>query len=447
MKRVTKIAIYILIFLLFLQKIYVAHTLAQANKERTIELVMKRSYNCSFVVKDLYFTVPDCRQYQEGDILEVNGRVEASFSKDSWWFDRGFFLKKRLLVSSIHKINLSDVSLEVWLKHWLLVLQLKKQQWLAEFLSSFSLDQGYLIGKIGFGSSQVGSTAVYHLFETTGTQYLLSISGFHLSLGLLFFSRVADKYLSRRWLGVVIILVALLYFLLVSSALPLVRAFLMMSLSTLAGLVLYRQSNALRVLFILVLLFIYFDTSIISTISFQLSFMASIALIWMSRLIQNEKIRQNQKNLLNNLSIYSYISIKNAYILNTLKVSFIVQLFLFPLVLHHFQEFNFFSIVTNVLVVWLFPLVILLSFVLFLSTLFGISNFLLLLFSLPLRFFAQMILTILTITSHFSLVVKASVFLWWEVAIYYLFLFSLLLAWQRSMKQQDDLSLQEYFKL
>jgi ComEC/Rec2-related protein len=426
MKKVFKIIIYIVIILLFLQKIHRVETDVKTKKIRSNILISSVPSSCELENRNYIFVLPDCSRYMPGQALEVAGYVNAGFSSDGSMFDTAFFNKKRLIIESINPINNMVVSPDLWLKYLFFVFNDRKRSMLDDLLPLFDLQTGYLTGKLGFDFSQVRSREVSHLFKITGTQYLASISGFHLNIVVRFFRNIFSGFLKNKFLNLISLLVSSFYLLSIGPKIPLVRAFLMLLFSIISTKFLLRQNNSIHSLFIVGLLLIYNDISAINSISFQLSFVATASIIFFTKNFKSNSLANlhtsnfvfNKKTIKKGY-MSGFLSKIGNYIIDSAKISIYVQLAVTPLVLYYFNEFSIISLFVSIALTWLLPGIIISSFLLFSLKILEVKEVLMRILILPLSFLSKLFLSILKIFDNEIFLIKVEKFslcyvlIWW----------------------------------
>ncbi len=433
MKNIIKIIIYILIITLLLQRLYIRQTNNKANEIRQSVLISEIPYNCVFESSLYNFELPDCEAYKTGTIIQINAALDPNFSTLSNESDINIFEKKRLIIESIDHIQSIWSSPELWFEYIFYFSQIRARLVLIDFLSLFDANDSYLIGQLNFGFSQLRSESISHLFKVTGTQHLASISGYNLSLVVGLFTNSASNFLGKRSVGVFSLIVSSLYLLLVGNKLPLVRAFLMLFFGVIATSFLLRQSNPSNALFLTVILLLLSDISVISSISFQLSFVATASIIYFTNQFSHFKnfktnslasLHLNEISNDNELSKHGHtantISVIKKYILDSIKISIYVQSIITPLVIFHFMEFSIISLLVSIALTWLVTAIILLSFISIFFYLLELNDVFLRLIVLPLGFLSKVFIAILNLFDNQLFLVKVSYFPWWYVLVWWL---------------------------
>ena len=182
---------------------------------------------------------------------------------------------------------------------------------------------------------------VYKEYQANGTTHLFAVSGMHISALALFLSMIFRKIKLKEWLGnIIIVLFLLFYMFLVGFTPSVLRGGLLFIF-----LLLNRKSKlnlkTINVLYLLFLLLVFINPFNIYNLGFIYSFLTSFGLILFSK-----KITGN-------------------YFIKLIKTSTIAFLFSFPVTIYHFYEINLLTILNNIIVV---PIVTIILFPLTLAT-------------------------------------------------------------------------------
>lgn len=432
-KNIIKIIIYILIITLFLQRIYNRQTFNKAKEIRQSVLISVLPYNCKFETSDYIFQLPDCLSYKNGEIVKMVAHLSPIFSRVDSSSDTGFFEKKGLIIESIARNQSILTSPELWFQYIFYIFQIKTRSALIGFLALFDANDGYLIGQLSFGFSQFKSESVSHLFKITGTQHLASISGYNLSLVVIIFMNYFKSFFGKKAVGILSLCVSSFYLLLIGNQIPLVRAFLMFAFSVISTSFLLRQGNSAVALFLAAIILILIDMTVLSSISFQLTFAATASIIYF--ILKFKYFNHSDTNKLAHLHLGNISdtssTIKNShiseykqiifdYIKDSIRISLYVQIMLTPLVLFHFEEVSVISLIVSIGLIWLVPGLTSLSYILFTLYLLKLNEILLRIFILPLVFMSKIFILILNLFDNQKYMVKISYFPWWYVLVWWL---------------------------
>ncbi|MBP9792135.1 MAG: ComEC/Rec2 family competence protein [Rickettsiales bacterium] len=212
--------------------------------------------------------------------------------------------------------------------------------------------------------------AVMDHMRKSGLSHVLSVSGMHLSLlsiicffviryGLSCFAGFCQRYNTKK-IAAYFALAATLFYLLISGAyIAAVRAFIMVALVTIA-VILDREADAKRSVCLAAFIILLFAPESVFNPSFQLSFVAVLALVSayeLYLLLDNGKEKQR--------SVFSKVKI---YLIATAFSSFIAGSATAIFVIYNFNNYSNYSLLANVLVapvvsIIIMPMVVL-SFIL-----------------------------------------------------------------------------------
>ena len=201
-------------------------------------------------------------------------------------------------------------------------------------------------------------------FAHLGLQHLLAISGFHFS----FFAWLCNLLLRPFCpfkLRIALLITALCaYFFFLGCAPSILRAFTAFSLFSLAA-PLKRRSSALNLLGVALIVELLIDPLVLTSLSFQLSFLCTLALLLYAPLMHpfcRLFLKERTPLEIKTMSLRD----KHGYLLGsllckTLALNLAIHLFSLPLLLHLFHKFPLLSLLYNLF----FPFCVFLSLLLF----------------------------------------------------------------------------------
>ena len=217
------------------------------------------------------------------------------------------------------------------------------------------------------GERQGITSALRHPFNQTGLGHVLAVSGLHIGLvaGMSFFLfkwllyrsyRLALTLDVRKLAALLTCLPVVLYTLLAGFQVSSQRAMIMV-LAFLASILMGREREVWSTLSLAGLIVLLIDPNALFSISFQLSFMAVIGILWLAPAIVNlfrrsESLPPERKPAHNRLT---------DYFLGLAAVSVAATFFLLPLTCYYFHRIPLVSIMANLTVVpilgiWVIPL-------------------------------------------------------------------------------------------
>lgn len=224
------------------------------------------------------------------------------------------------------------------------------------------------------GEQNFISPAILEKIRQCGLAHLLSISGFHMTLAglsfvifiryfLNFFPIIALNFDVKK-ISAVFALVACFFYLKISnSSLPAKRAFLMVGIMMLSYFI-NQKFNSKRAVMIALAGLLILNPWIIFNISFQLSFIAILVLVYF---YQNYSLTNKINNRANNhainkkiflYKIFNHLQIIFLQIKNIFFISILIQIATTPFLMNSFHNFSLISPITNIFAIPLASLII-----------------------------------------------------------------------------------------
>ncbi|MBQ4472594.1 MAG: ComEC/Rec2 family competence protein [Alphaproteobacteria bacterium] len=223
-----------------------------------------------------------------------------------------------------------------WIDDWRHKIMFRLQ----ELLSS---DQAQIAVPLVVGEQQIVSQKLYDIYRKAGIAHILSVSGFHMVLlaGFVFFlirgllclvPAVVLRINTKKVAAVAALAVTGLYLLLSGCQVPAIRSFLMIALVFLAVLT-DRRVWSLYSLLLIGFVLLLFRPEWIASVSFQLSFVAVLVLVGLLE------------------SVYRWLPAAKLYqwFLAALCANMMVTIALAPFIIYHFNQFNPYGVVGNLL--------------------------------------------------------------------------------------------------
>ncbi len=248
----------------------------------------------------------------------------------------------------------------------------------------------------------------------SGTRHIVSISGMHMIIvtQILMFTALALGLWRQQAFYLVIVLM-FLYIIMIGAPASAVRAGIM------AGLILLAQNlgrlrNPIIALVLAATLMLLFDPMLIkSDIGFQLSFMATLSIIYLKPIL-DKKIK--------NWPDFFHLK-------DILTMTLAAQIGVLPLLVFHFGQFSLISPVANLLIVPLLPIIMILGIIVSFVGLFWLNLAEIIIW--PIWLILTYVIKIIDYLSSFSWASSQSLgqfpFLGLTIIIYYLFLFLIIL--------------------
>lgn len=328
--------------ILFLRLLQVYKIWGNFGKKEGVEFelqILEINKNCWFSEQNFIFQLKDCFQYQIGSTLLIIGRAVGES-------DNNFWSPKRLEVESVMPIVNTITSLKSWIACLNQSIIGLKNALLERVIGYIPEPNFSLMVNMIFGKVAVLPPSLDHSFKVTGTQHVMAASGFNISvIGMLLnvFSRRFGRLQSLAiwWIGIFI------YVFSTDLSITLFRAALMAIFKRMGSDIGQKTFHNLNLLIIVCALILFLDPYLLFDISFQLSATATLGIILFLPLIGITDPAAESTTV---LSLKSFF--KEAF-----QTTLAAQAFALPIILFHFGELSFLSVLVNTFLLWLTPII------------------------------------------------------------------------------------------
>lgn len=283
-------------------------------------------------------------EYEYGDFIKAKGALEKP--KNFGNFDYSAYLSKDNIYFLMKDpfIALEKRGGGSFIKRKLFSLKDEFEKNINSFLPSPESD---LLNGILFGSKSDIPKELYDNFVKTGTAHIIALSGFNITIIVIFLAWIFG-YFSSNAKAVVIsaIVVVSLFVVMTGASSSVVRAALMGVVLLLAKYYGRAQYSLNALVFAAVVMVVLNPKILIFDISFQLSFLAAIGILY----------------------IYPFLLIKFDKIPNTFKLrdsltaTLAAQTAVLPILIYNFKQISIISPIANVLIIPLIPFAMSLGF-------------------------------------------------------------------------------------
>lgn len=205
-----------------------------------------------------------------------------------------------------------------------------------------------LLSGILFGTKAMMPKSLYQALLTTGTIHIVALSGMNISILVTIVAKMT-LFLGRKVSSLLTICLIVLFVLFVGPSPSVVRAAIMGSFSLLA-ICFGRQSWGLLSLVLSAGIMLLFDFSLITNLSFQLSFLATLGII-----LANKKAECEERKTFLERSIF--------FLKENFKTTFSAQIFTVPVILYHFHRVSLISPLSNIAIGWVVQPIMILGFI------------------------------------------------------------------------------------
>ena len=231
-----------------------------------------------------------------------------------------------------------------------------------------SLLNGMLLGKQLFVTN-----TFYNQLKQVGLIHIVVLSGMNITMLSAIILNTLVHFINRKWALLCTIVIIILFVLFVGAEPPIIRAAIM-GIISLAAVLYGRKAMALYSLFLSAIIMLIFNFEWLQSISFQLSFSATLGIVLFGSMEPEEEsviLRERSDRRIQNTSMHgSFIRqwriqddkfiILKSYFLEELRISCAAQVFTLPILFWYFRQISFVSPIANILVAWLIaPIMIL----------------------------------------------------------------------------------------
>ena len=244
---------------------------------------------------------------------------------------------------------------------WLISLREKANQTIQEI---FPMPESALLAGILVGMREDIPEYLYQAYQVTATAHIIVISGFNISVLAMLCTRFFRRWLPWGWNALAAAIVILAYTIFVGAQPPVVRAAIMGSLALPAYLIGMRLIGV-HTLAVTAALMLLFKPVLVSDVSFQLSFLATLGMLVFSDPAQHLLL-----SLINHFNHQAQPNSQAGILVEYLCVTLAAQFATLPVILYQFEYLSLLALPANLLILPVQPPLMLLGG---LATLLGIA--------------------------------------------------------------------------
>lgn len=292
------------------------------------------------------------KDVQFGDgllLLGVLKEPEAFETESQRVFDYRMYLKKdgiHYILSFAYVLDHRVGELSVW-NRVIRFLYTQKDSLIERADSMLPQPHGGLLAGVLYGKQGAMSPELDDDFRAVGLTHIVVLSGYNVSL-VIYVLLAALKFLPRGIQALVALIGIILFALMVGAGTTVVRASVMAGIFVFASLVQHKYIVTRSLLIALLVMVSLNPYILLYDLSFQLSFLATFSLVYVSPLLE--------KYLLWVPEVFELRS--------SLVATISAQIFVLPLIFYHIGEFSVVSVLVNTLVLFAVPFAMLFGFLL-----------------------------------------------------------------------------------
>lgn len=290
-------------------------------------------------------TLPVFPEFHYGDTVHIDGPVKFSKRSNFSNKNRGVINNNRIVLSmffpKIKAVKNRQTNMLFSTKSILAITSFIRQNTVTFFEKTLPSNSAHLLLGIVFGIKEDFSKDFYDNLKIAGVLHVVAASGMNVSMVGGFLSSFFMLFAKRRFALILTCFGIFFYALLAGFEPSIIRAAIMGTLAF-SSQILGKQYLAAYSLFMAAFVMLFISPYLISDIGFQLSFLATLGLLYLRPLLG---LGENQRRTL-----------FQSFVVNSeIKTTLAAQLATLPILLVNFGSYSVFSILANAFVLWLVP--------------------------------------------------------------------------------------------
>lgn len=340
--KIKTIILICLILLLFARVIQEYIFWENFDENKTIRfkfILIEKNDNCRFLQNNYAFLLKNCHSYQTGSEFALIGRLDKGS-------DSGFFSFKKIDIVEFSLTTKSSDSVMNWFAHAKIMAAQLRTSLIQSIIGYFPSTYFNLMIAMIFGIKSDGLKSLDQYFKITGMQHVVAVSGFNITMIAMLTLPITARFERFKSLLIWTILVGG-YVLMTDLSVSVIRALLMGFLKKSGGWIGQRNYHNLIILTMTSSILLIIKPSFLASASFQLSVSATLGIVLFMPLFNiNDPIRESVEK-------FSLIRFCQESILTTMSA----QAFTLPIILLHFSQISLISVVANLSLLWLTPII------------------------------------------------------------------------------------------
>lgn len=343
-------------------------------------------------------------------IEDENGKFDyaAYLSKDDIYYTLSF--AEIEIISSGHGNPIKSFLLKI------------KRSFVSHARSIFAEPESSLLAGLIVAGKEAMPKDILEEFRRAGVVHIVVLSGYNLTI-IADFLRRFFSFLSVRAASLASVIGILLFVLMTGAEATVVRASIMV-LAVILAKSLGRSYSVYRALLVAAFVMIFINPKIlVFDPSFQLSFLATLALVYVAPIVERYLHRLPEQ--------YGFRGL--------LATTIATQAVVLPYLIYNMGEFSAVSLISNMLILMIIPVTMLLGFI---AVLVSFINSMI---AMPIAYLAHLFLGWILGVSHFFgnlpfASIKINSFPWWGAVCIYLAMIAFIWRWRNSLRKSASLS-------
>lgn len=268
----------------------------------------------------IFIITPLFPQYHYGDKLQISGNLKINLLKD----------EKTFISMIFPKVEAKNPSAKDLLGEGLAITSFVRQKIMSFFQSTLAQTHSSLLLGIVFGVKSGMPSDFFEYLRISGVLHVVAASGMNVTMTGGFLSSIFVLFL-RRQIAIILTIIGIIFYAFLAGLEPSIIRASIMGILVFTAQILGRQAWALLSLLIAGFLMLFISPSLLFDIGFQLSFLATLGLIYIKMPFKINAVTEG------------------------LSTTVSAQLATLPILLVNFGTYSLWSVLTNGLVLWTVP--------------------------------------------------------------------------------------------
>lgn len=310
----------------------ICKVISDKEEKEYVDKYIVKIINCEFKeLKDLKIIIYINKdlELEYGDIIRINGNLEnPEKARNKNGFDYSRYLRQEKIYGICKVENLEKINKKINLFFY--IFKLKN-------ISGYVIEKKFNEEEAGFlkglllGDMDSISTESKKEFQKSNLAHVLAISGMHFTYIIIVVDFIFEKLVIPKKIKYYLEILFIIFFIIFTGAsVSCIRSGIMMILVIISKII-YRHRDFYSNLFFSFIFILLLNPYNLESVGMWLSFLGTLSLVVFNRKIDNDN------KIIN-------------YILNNLYISFVVQLFIFPITIYFFNTISLTFFISNLLI-------------------------------------------------------------------------------------------------
>ena len=310
----------------------ICKVISDKEEKEYVDKYIVKIINCEFKeLKDLKIIIYINKdlELEYGDIIRINGNLEnPEKARNKNGFDYSRYLRQEKIYGICKVENLEKINKKTDIFFY--IFKLKSISGCVIEKNFNEEEAGFLKGLL-LGDMDFISTESKKEFQKSNLAHVLAISGMHFTYIIIVIDFIFEKLVIPKKIKYYLEILFIIFFIIFTGAsVSCIRSGIMMILVIISKII-YRHRDFYSNLFFSFIFILLLNPYNLESVGMWLSFLGTLSLVVFNRKIDNDN------KIIN-------------YILNNLYMSFVVQLFIFPITIYFFNTISLTFFISNLLI-------------------------------------------------------------------------------------------------